>query len=73
MAKQKFNFEKSINRIKEISERMQEDSISLEESLKLFEEGSELIESCQTYLEKAELKVRKIIDKNVSDADETFE
>ena len=59
-----FNFEKSLKRIKEISEKMQNDQLDLDESLKLFEEGNQLIEKSLKYLEESELKVRKLIEKN---------
>lgn len=70
MAKKTFDFEKSMKRIREISEKMQLDELTLDESMKMFEEGSKLIEECQNYLETAELKVRKIIDKESGQAEE---
>ncbi len=64
MAQKKFDFEKSLKRIREISDKMQKENLQLEESLRLFEEGNQLIEKSLSYLEEAELKVRKLIEES---------
>lgn len=69
----KFSFEKSVRRISEISEKMQEGDLALEESVELFEEGNKLIRQCQDYLRKTELRVKKIIDKDAPEQMEEFE
>lgn len=75
--KKSFNLEKSLKRIKEISDKMQNDQLDLDESLKLFEEGNQLIELSLKYLEESELRVRKLIEKSgevqEEDAGEDFE
>lgn len=72
MTKKQDSFEDKVKRIREITEQMQEEDIGLEDSLKLFEEGTALIRECQDYLSKAELKVRKIMNKNQPDQMEDF-
>ena len=58
MAKKKENvFEDSINRLQEISDLLEKEGIELEESIKLYEEGIELVKICNKTLKDAELKV----------------
>lgn len=54
------SFEKSINRLNEIVKQLQSGELSLDESLKVFEEGAELIGTCSSILDKAEQKVSKL-------------
>lgn len=64
-----FSYEKSINRIKEISEILKNNPINFEENLQLFSEAMILIKKCQDYIQQAELKVKAIIDGNLVDYD----
>lgn len=59
--KESKNFEEQLKRLEEIVNLLDEDTISLEDSLKLYEEGTELSKTLKTFLEKAE---QKIIDIN---------
>lgn len=54
-------FEQSMTRLEEIVRTMERGEAPLEESLKLFQEGTELIRSCGKILEDAELQVKKIM------------
>ncbi len=55
-------FEKDLKRLEEIVERLEEEEgLSLEESIKLFEEGVKLAASCRKQLTQAENKVVKLI------------
>lgn len=54
------SFEKSLERLEEIVRRMEKGEATLEESLKLFEEGTGLIRSCESFLSQAEQKVVKL-------------
>lgn len=54
-------FEQSMARLEEIVKNMERGEAPLEESLKLFQEGTELIRSCGKILEDAELQVKKIM------------
>ena len=60
MSKKTKNFEESLNRLKEISELLESDEVSLEVSLKLYEEGIKLSKYCNELLENAELKVQEL-------------
>lgn len=56
------NFEKELNRLKEIVSLIQQKELSLDESLKLYEEGSKIIKVLKEELNKAEEKVEKVIE-----------
>lgn len=55
------DFEKKLSRLEEIVQKMEKGDLTLEESLKLFEEGVKLSRDCQTQLTKAEAQVKKLI------------
>jgi exodeoxyribonuclease VII small subunit len=55
------SFEKGMKRLEEIVHRLEEGELSLEESLKIFEEGINLSTFLTQKLTKAEAKVRKLI------------
>ena len=57
-------FEKKLNRLQEIVTDMEKGNLSLEDSLKFFEEGVKLSRDCQSELSAAELKVKKLIGKD---------
>ena len=54
-------FEQSMVRLEQIVRAMERGDVALEESLKLFQEGTELVRSCQKLLEDAQLQVKKIM------------
>ena len=56
------NFEASLQKLKKIIEKLEDGDISLEESVKSFEEGVGLVKECQKQLTQAELKVKKLLD-----------
>lgn len=60
MSKKNKNFEDSLKRLQEISELLENDDVSLEDSIKLYEEGIKLSKECFNSLEKAELKVEEL-------------
>lgn len=53
-------FEENMQRLEEIVRAMERGDVPLEESLKLFQEGTRLVESCGKLLDDAELQVKKI-------------
>lgn len=59
---QEVNFEKELNRLKEIVSLIQQKELSLDESLKLYEEGNKIVKLLNEELKKAEEKVEKIIE-----------
>lgn len=60
MAKKTESFEEKMSRLEEIVRSMERGDVALEESLKLFQEGTELVRSCGKLLEDARLQVTKI-------------
>lgn len=54
-------FEKKLGRLEEIVQKMEKGELSLEDSLKFFEEGVKLSRECQTQLSKAESQVKKLV------------
>ena len=60
MAEKKKTFEQAMTRLEEIVALLEKGEAPLEESLKLFEEGTGLMKQCSTLLDKAEQKVTKL-------------
>ena len=58
------NFEQSLKRREEIVRQMEQGNVTLDESLKLFEEGTALAASCSKQLDTAELKVVRLMKGN---------
>ena len=56
-------YEKAIKRLEKIAEKLDTGSLSLEESLKLFEESTELTSFCNACLENAKIKITKLSQK----------
>lgn len=54
-------FENKLTRLEDIVQKMEKGDLTLEDSLKLFEEGVKLSRECQTQLTKAEAQVKKLI------------
>ena len=55
------SFEANMQRLEQIVRAMERGDVPLEESLKLFQEGTELVRSCNELLENAQLQVKKIM------------
>ena len=55
------SFEKSINRLEELVNKMESGESSLEQNLKWFEEGMDLIKTCQAHLVDADKRVQELI------------
>ena len=54
-------FEENMQRLEQIVRAMERGDVALEESLKLFQEGTELVRSCGKLLDEAELQIKKIM------------
>ena len=61
MNPQNKTFEESMARLEQIVRALERGDVALEESLKLFQEGTELVRSCQKLLDDAQLQVKKIM------------
>lgn len=54
------NFESMMTELEEIVNKLDNDKVSLEESIKLYEEGIKLSKACQTQLTEAEKKINQV-------------
>ena len=61
---QKQTFEDTLRRLEEIVGQLERGDISLEDSIKMYEEGLALSKTCMDKLTQAELKLKKLV-KNV--------
>jgi exodeoxyribonuclease VII small subunit len=62
-APRKGDFEKSLARLEEVVKRLESADLSLDEAMKLFEEGVKLSRDCQKQLEEAEGRVEILLKK----------
>lgn len=61
MNKQSKTFEESMTRLEQIVRAMERGDVPLEESLKLFQEGTQLVQSCSRLLDDAQLQIKKVM------------
>ena len=61
MNKQSKTFEESMNRLEQIVRAMERGDVPLEESLKLFQEGTDLVQTCTKLLDDAQLQIKKVM------------
>ena len=62
MAVKKKSFEESMKRLEEIVAQLERGEAGLDQSLKLFEEGTQLAAGCTKMLDEAEQKVCLLLD-----------
>ena len=62
--KKSFPFEATLEKLETIVEKMEQGDMSLEDSLKAFEQGIQLTRSCQKALVKAEQQVQLLLQEN---------
>lgn len=67
------SFEKGLDELEAIVEKLEDGELALEESLTLFEKGVELSESCRKRLEDAETRVEALLKKGRKIEAEPFE
>lgn len=60
----KKTFESALARLEQITEELENGDLSLEASLKKFDEGIKLTEYCNTKLSEARTKVEILLEKN---------
>ncbi|MDB4238540.1 exodeoxyribonuclease VII small subunit [Gammaproteobacteria bacterium] len=58
----KIDFEASLQKLEAIVSKLEDENINLEDSVKSFEVGINLVKECQKQLEEAELKVKELLD-----------
>ncbi len=57
------DFERSLSRLEEVVRKLESPQLSLDEAMKLFEEGVHLSRECQKQLEEAEGRVEILLKK----------
>jgi exodeoxyribonuclease VII small subunit len=57
-------FEETLAALETLVKQLEKGDLSLEESLKSFEQGVKLTRACQTALQEAEQKVQILLEKN---------
>jgi exodeoxyribonuclease VII small subunit len=62
-AQKKPDFERSLSRLEEIVRKLESPQLSLDEAMKLFEEGVGLQRACHKQLEEAEARVEILLKK----------
>ena len=62
-ATKKPDFERSLSRLEEVVRKLESPQLSLDEAMKLFEEGVHLSRECQKQLEEAEGRVEILVKK----------
>lgn len=67
------SFEQRLQKLESIVERLEASDLTLDESLRLFEEGVGLSDTCRKMLEEAETKVEKLVAKQGVRVPEPFE
>ena len=70
-SKQAFSFEEAIASLEALVKNMESGQLSLEASLKTFEEGIALSRECQSALSEAKLKVDTLLHKTDGSLDTT--
>lgn len=70
--KENKNFEELIKELENITNRLEKEELSLDESVKLFEEGMLISKECNFKLDEAEKKITILINDNDEIKEENF-
>jgi exodeoxyribonuclease VII small subunit len=65
----KLDFEQALSQLEKLVDDLESGELSLEDSIKAFEKGIELSRLCRQKLEKAEDRVKKLLEKSGGDFD----
>lgn len=60
--KKDMTLEQAMKRLEKITDEMQSETVTMEKSLKLFEEGSALVTFCNEKLQEAQIKITKLTE-----------
>jgi exodeoxyribonuclease VII small subunit len=71
MSEDKQSFEAAMNKLEQIVSELERGDFSLEESLAKFEEGLKLGKACRAVLDKADAKVKMLVEDVSGEAQET--
>ena len=72
MAKNEENFEDLMEKLEEITGKLETDKLSLDESVKLFEEGMKISKQCNEKLEDAEKRITILLKTDDEVKEENF-
>lgn len=67
--KERLSFEEALSRLEAIVNELEDESIALEKSIELYEEGIELSKLCTQTLEEAELRIEKVAEQHADEND----
>ena len=70
---EKFNFNKGLSKLEEIINKMDSGELSLEESLKYFEEGVKIHRQCHAALKDAEQRIIVLTENDEYNEERPFE
>ncbi len=62
--KERLSFEEALKKLESIVEQLEDEDITLEDSVKLYEEGVKLSKFCTEILEQAELRIEQVNEEN---------
>jgi exodeoxyribonuclease VII small subunit len=62
--KERLSFEEALIKLESIVEQLEDEDITLEDSVKLYEEGVKMSKFCTEILEKAELRIEQVNEAN---------
>jgi exodeoxyribonuclease VII small subunit len=63
--KERLSFEEALKKLELIVEQLEDEDITLEDSVKLYEEGVQLSQFCAEILEQAELRIEQVNEANM--------
>lgn len=69
----KKNFETALTRLEQITRELEEGELSLDNSLKKFDEGMKLVQFCNQKLDQSQKKIDILLDKNGTLSKVSFE
>ncbi len=70
--KEELSFEELMIKLEDITNKLENEKLSLDDSVKLFEEGMEISKECNSKLEDAEKKITILINENNDIKEEDF-
>lgn len=71
--KEELNFEELMVKLEDITNKLENEKLSLDESVKLFEEGIKISKECNEKLENAEKRISILINDGENLKEESFD
>lgn len=62
MDEKEMNFEELMKKLEEITNKLEKESLSLDDSVELFEQGMKISKECNSKLENAEKRITILLD-----------